>query len=265
MGAAIAKSGMPREELFFVSKIWVSNYRYEDAKASIDESLCKLGTDYLGLMLLHQAYHDVCGAWRALEEAYAEGKVRAIGVSNFDSKQLMDICAFADVAPMLNQVETRVFWQERPEHAVMERLGVQHMAWGPFAEGANGFFANPLLAEIGKKYGKGVGQVALRFLMDEGVVVIPKSSKPARMTENFASSTSSSPRGTGSRSARWTRGSPSSSIITTWTPCSFCSTASRARSTRRRSSRVFGSTIPERAAAGAQVTAVPTFASRGNE
>lgn len=185
MGAAIAKSGVPHEELFFVSKIWVSNYRYEDAKASIDESLCKLGTDYLGLMLLRQAYHDVCGAWRALEEAYAEGKVRAIGVSNFDSKQLMDICAFADVAPMLNQVETRVFWQERPEHAVMERLGVQHMAWGPFAEGANGFFANPLLAEIGKKYGKGVGQVALRFLMDEGVVVIPKSSKPARMTENF--------------------------------------------------------------------------------
>lgn len=138
MGAAIAKSGVPREELFFVSKIWVSNYRYEDAKASIDESLCKLGTDYLGLMLLRQAYHDVCGAWRALEEAYAEGKVRAIGVSNFESKQLMDICAFADVAP-----------------------------------------------EIGKKYGKGVGQVALRFLMDEGVVVIPKSSKPARMTENF--------------------------------------------------------------------------------
>ncbi len=131
MGAAIAKSGVPREELFFVSKIWVSNYRYEDAKASIDESLCKLGTDYLGLMLLHQAYHDVCGAWRALEEAYAEGKVRAIGVSNFDSKQLMDICAFADVAPMLNQVETRVFWQERLEHAVMERLGVQHMAWAP--------------------------------------------------------------------------------------------------------------------------------------
>jgi diketogulonate reductase-like aldo/keto reductase len=97
----------------------------------------------------------------------------------------MDLCAFADVKPMLNQVETHVFWQERPEHAVMQRLGVQHMAWGPFAEGANGFFTNPLLAKTGEKYGKGVGQVALRFLMDEGVVVIPKSSKPARMAENF--------------------------------------------------------------------------------
>ena len=136
-------------------------------------------------MLLHQAYFDVYGAWRALEEAYVAGKVRAIGVSNFDSKQLLDLCTFADVAPMLNQVETHVFWQERPEHAFMQRLGVQHMAWGPFAEGANGFFTNPLLAKIGEKYGKGVGQVALRFLMDEGVVVIPKSSKPARMAENF--------------------------------------------------------------------------------
>ena len=136
-------------------------------------------------MLLHQAYYDVYGAWRALEEAYEEGKIRAIGVSNFDSKQLMDLCAFARIKPMLNQVETHVFWQERPEHEVMARLGVQHMAWGPFAEGANGFFTNPLLASIGAKYGKGVGQVALRFLMDEGVVVIPKSSKPARMAQNI--------------------------------------------------------------------------------
>jgi len=185
VGAAIAKSGVPRDELFIVSKIWVSNYRYEDAKRSIDESLERLGLEYLDLMLLHQCYYDVYGAWRALEEAYAEGKVRAIGVSNFDSKQLMDLCAFAEVKPMLNQVETHVFWQEKPEHAVMVKLGVQHMAWGPFAEGANGFFTNPLLAKIGEKYGKGVGQTALRFLMDEGVIVIPKSSKPARMAENF--------------------------------------------------------------------------------
>ena len=163
VGAAVAKSGVPREELFVVSKVWVSNYRYEDAKRSIDESLERLGLEYLDLMLLHQCYYDVYGAWRALEEAYAEGKVRAIGVSNFDSKQLMDLCAFAEVSPMLNQVETHVFWQEKPEHAVMQRLGVQHMAWGPFAEGANGFFTNPLLAKIGEKYGKGVGQVALRF------------------------------------------------------------------------------------------------------
>ena len=185
VGAAVAKSGVARDELFLVSKVWVDRYPYEDCARSIDESLAKLGTDHLDLMLLHQAYFDVYGAWRALEDAYEAGKLRAIGVSNFDSKQLMDLCAFARVKPMLNQVETHVFWQERPEHAVMEQLGVQHMAWGPFAEGANGFFSNPLLSEIGAAHGKGVGQVALRFLMDEGVVVIPKSSKPARMAENI--------------------------------------------------------------------------------
>ncbi len=185
VGAAIAKSGMARDELFIVDKVWVDRYEYADCAASIDESLAKLSVEYIDLMLLHQAYFDVYGAWRALEDAYEAGKVRAIGVSNFDSKQLMDLCCFARVRPMLNQVETHVFWQERPEHEVMEKLGVQHMAWGPFAEGANGFFTNPLLAEIGARHGKGVGQVALRFLMDEGVVVIPKSSKPARMAENF--------------------------------------------------------------------------------
>ncbi len=185
VGAAIAKCGVARDELFIVDKVWVDRYEYEDCAASIDESLAKLGLECIDLMLLHQAYFDVYGAWRALEDAYEAGKLRAIGVSNFDSKQLMDLCAFARVKPMLNQVETHVFWQERPEHAVMEKLGVQHMAWGPFAEGANGFFTNPLLAEIGAKYGKGVGQTALRFLMDEGVVVIPKSTKPARMAENI--------------------------------------------------------------------------------
>ena len=185
VGAAIANSGVPRDELFIVDKVWVDRYEYADCAASIDESLAKLGTDCIDLMLLHQCYFDVYGAWRALEDAYEAGKVRAIGVSNFDSKQLMDICCFARIKPMLNQVETHVFWQQRPEHVIMEKLGVQHMAWGPFAEGANGFFTNPLLQEIGTKYGKGVGQVALRFLMDEGVVVIPKSSKPARMAENF--------------------------------------------------------------------------------
>ena len=185
VGAAIARSGVAREELFVVSKVWVSNYRYEDARRSIDESLERLGTDYLDLMLLHQAYYDVYGAWRALEEAYAEGKVRAIGVSNFDSKQLLDLCTFADVAPMLNQVETHVFWQQKPAHENMQNLGVQHMAWGPFAEGANDFFHNPLLTELGAAHGKGVGQVALRYLIDSGVVVIPKSTKPERMAENI--------------------------------------------------------------------------------
>ena len=185
VGAAIAKSGIPREEFFVVSKIWITNYPEKVAARSIDESLARLGTDYIDLMLLHQCYFDVYGAWRALEDAYKAGKVRAIGVSNFDSKQLLDICSFAEIPPMVNQVETHVFFQEREQHALMEQLGVQHMAWGPFAEGANGFFTNPLLSQIGAKYGKGVGQTALRFLMDEGVIVIPKSSKPARMAENF--------------------------------------------------------------------------------
>ena len=185
VGAAIAKSGVARDELFVVSKIWVSNYRYEDAKRSIDESLERLGLEYLDLMLLHQCYYDVYGAWRALEEAYAAGKVRAIGVSNFDPVRLLDLCTFAKVAPALNQVETHVFWQQKPAHANMVKLGVQHMAWGPFAEGANDFFHNPLLTELGAAHGKGVGQVALRYLIDSGVVVIPKSTKPERMAENI--------------------------------------------------------------------------------
>ena len=143
-------------------------------------------------MLLHQAYSDYHAAWRDMERAYKDGLVRAIGVSNFDPTRLLDICTFAEVAPMVNQVETHVFWQQHYAHENMENLGVAHMAWGPFAEGANNFFQNPLLSEIGEKYGKSVGQVALRYLLDLGVIVIPKSTHKERMEENRTSTCSTS-------------------------------------------------------------------------
>ena len=185
VGAAIAKSGVAREGIFLVDKVWVSNYGEGKTYESIKASLEALGLDYIDMMLLHQPYNDYYGAWRDMERALEEGLVKSIGVSNFDAVRLLDLCTFAKVAPALNQVETHVFWQQKPAHANMDSLGVQHMAWGPFAEGANDFFNNPVLTEIGAKYGKGVGQVALRHLIDAGVVVIPKSTKPARMAENI--------------------------------------------------------------------------------
>ncbi|MBQ9059264.1 MAG: aldo/keto reductase [Atopobiaceae bacterium] len=185
VGAAIAASDVAREEIFLVDKVWVSNYGEGKTYESIARSLELLGLDYIDMMLLHQPYNDTYGAWRDMERALDEGLVRSIGVSNFDPVQLLDFCTFNRVAPVLNQVETHVFWQQKTEHANMERLGVQHMAWGPFAEGANDFFNNPVLAEIGAHYGKSVGQVALRHLIDSGVVVIPKSVKAERMAENF--------------------------------------------------------------------------------
>lgn len=185
VGAAIAKSDVAREDVFLVDKVWVSNYGEGKTYESIKQSLELLGTDYIDLLLLHQAYNDYYAAWRDVERAYKEGLVKSIGVSNFDPTRLLDLCTFAEVAPMVNQVETHVFWQQKKAHVNMEKLGVAHMAWGPFAEGANNFFQNPLLAEIGKAHGKSVGQVALRFLIDAGVIVIPKSTKPARMAENF--------------------------------------------------------------------------------
>lgn len=186
VGAAIAKSGLSRDELFIVDKVWITNYGEGYTLPSIDESLKKLGTDHIDLMLLHQGYGDYYGAWRDLEKAYEEGKVRAIGVSNFDANRILDICTFATVKPMVDQVETHVFWQQREARAVMEKMGVKPMAWSPFAEGANGFFTNPMLTEIGKKYGKSPAQVALRYLMDLGVIVIPKSTHRERMDQNLA-------------------------------------------------------------------------------
>lgn len=185
VGAAVAKSGIPRNELFIVSKIWISNYGYEKAKDSIDESLRKLGTDYLDLMLLHQPFCDRYGAYRALEEAYKEGKLRAIGVSNFYPDHLIDIASNVEIPPMVNQVETHVFDQQIVAQKYMEEYGCHIMAWGPLAEGRNNFFTNPVLEEIGKKYGKSVAQVALRWLLQRGVIIIPKSVHVERMEQNL--------------------------------------------------------------------------------
>lgn len=185
VGAAIAKSGITRNELFIVSKIWISNYGYEKAKASIDESLRKLGTDYIDLMLLHQPFCDRYGAYRALEEAYKEGKLRAIGVSNFYPDHLIDFASNVEIPPMVNQVETHVFDQQTEAQKYMEEYGCQIMSWGPLAEGRNNFFTNSVLERIGKQYGKSVAQVALRWLIQRGVIIIPKSVHVERMEQNL--------------------------------------------------------------------------------
>ena len=185
VGAAVRASGVPREEVFITSKIWVANMNYERATASIDESLRRLGTDYIDLMLLHQAMGDYPGAWRALEDAHRAGRLRAIGVSNFYPERLIDVALLAEVVPAVNQIETHPFRQQDAAHEVMASLGVAHEAWAPFAEGKNGVFTNPVLAAIGEKHGKRPGQVILRALMHKDVIVIPKSVRRARMEENF--------------------------------------------------------------------------------
>lgn len=186
VGAAVRESGIPREEVFITSKIWVANMNYERATASIDETLQKLGTDYVDLMLLHQAMGDYPGAYRAMEDAYKAGKIRAIGVSNFYPERLVDVALLAEVSPAVNQIETHPFRQERAAHKSMENLGVVHEAWAPFAEGQNDIFNNPVLAEIGAKYGKTAGQVVLRALLQQDVVVIPKTVHRSRMEQNFS-------------------------------------------------------------------------------
>lgn len=185
VGNAIVKCGLPREDLFITTKIWISNYGYEKAKASIEESLKKLQTNYIDLLLLHQPFGDYYGAYRAMEEAYKEGKVRAIGVSNFYPDRYLDIFHFSEIKPAVNQVETHVFQQQKIAKKYMEKHGTQIMSWGPFAEGKNDYFQNPVLKEIGAQYGKSVAQVALRFLLQSDVVVIPKSTHENRMQENF--------------------------------------------------------------------------------
>ncbi|MBQ6666584.1 MAG: aldo/keto reductase [Bacteroidales bacterium] len=185
VGSAVKKSGIARDEVFIVSKIWISNYGYGKARASIDESLRKLQTDYIDLMLLHQPFCDRYGAYRALEEAYREGKLRAIGVSNFYPDHLIDLASNVEVKPMVNQVETHVFDQQVEAMKYMDELDCRIMSWGPLAEGRNGFFTNKLLGEIGKKYGKSIPQVALRWLLQRGVIIIPKSTHKERMAENI--------------------------------------------------------------------------------
>ena len=185
VGAAVKKSGIPRDELFLVSKIWIANYGYEKAKKSIDESLRKLGTDYIDLMLLHQPFCDRYGAYRAMEEAYKEGKLRAIGVSNFYPDHFIDLASNVEIVPAVNQVETHVFNQQIEPQKYMKEFGTHMMAWAPLAEGRNGFFSNPVLSEIGKKYGKSVAQVALRWLLQRDVIIIPKSTHRDRMEQNL--------------------------------------------------------------------------------
>ena len=185
VGNAMAKCGLPREDLFITTKVWISNNGYEKAKASIEESLKKLQTSYIDLLLIHQPFGDYYGTYRAMEEAYKEGKVRAIGVSNFYPDRYLDLFHFSEIKPAVNQVETHVFQQQKIAKKYMQKYGTQIMSWGPFAEGKNNYFQNPVLKEIGAKYGKSVAQVALRFLLQSDVVVIPKSTHENRMKENF--------------------------------------------------------------------------------
>lgn len=185
VGTAIRKSGVKRENVFLVDKVWMSNYEDDAAARSIDESLRKLGTDYIDLMLLHQPFGDRYNAYRALEDALKAGKVRAIGVSNFYPDHLIDLSHFVDVVPAVNQVETHVFFQQTEARKYMDELGVAHMSWGPLAEGKNGFFSNETLAAIGAAHGKTGPQVALRYLLQRGIIVIPKSTHKERMVQNL--------------------------------------------------------------------------------
>ena len=185
IGKAIAKSGVNRADLFISTKLWVTNTSYEGAKAAIDRSMENLGVDYLDLYLIHQAMGDYIGAWRAMTEAYKEGRIRAIGVCNFYPHRLADFCETVDELPAVNQVELHPFFQQENALSLMREYGVQPMAWAPFAEGKHGIFTHPVLTKIGEKYGKGAGQVALRWNMQRGVVVIPKSTHRERMEQNI--------------------------------------------------------------------------------
>ncbi|NDV94502.1 aldo/keto reductase [Dysgonomonas sp. 521] len=185
VGRAIKRSGIHREELFITTKLWISNVSYNGVKNAFAESMKKLGLDYLDLYLIHQPYNDVYGAWRAMEELYKEGKIRAIGVSNFQSDRLIDLIIHNEVTPAINQVETHVFNQQIEYQSFMEENKVQIESWGPFAEGLNNMFTNDLLISIAKLYNKSVAQIVLRWLIQRNVVVIPKSIRKERMIENF--------------------------------------------------------------------------------
>lgn len=185
VGNAISKCDVPRNELFIVTKIWISNAGYEKAKASINESLRKLKTDYIDLLLIHQPFGDYYGTYRAMEEAYKQNKVRAIGVSNFYPDRLIDLVHFSEIPPMVNQVETHPFNQQVKAKEYMDKYNVQIMSWGPFAEGRNNMFTNETLVGIASKYKRSVAQIILRFLIQCGVVIIPKSVRKERMEENI--------------------------------------------------------------------------------
>lgn len=185
VGEAVKKCGVPREELFITTKLWVQDAGYEEAKKAIQTSLDNLGLDYLDLYLIHQPMRDYIGAYRAMEEAYKEGKLRAIGVCNFYPARLADFCETVEVKPAVNQVELHPFFQQENALALMKEYGVVPEAWGPFAEGNHGIFTHPVLTEVGEKYGKSAAQVALRWNVQRGVVVIPKSVHKDRIEQNM--------------------------------------------------------------------------------
>ncbi len=185
VGNAIQKSGVPREDIFLTTKVWIEHYGYDECRKSVETSLKKLKTDYLDLVLLHQPFADYYGAWRALEDLYEEGVIRAIGVSNFSPDRLVDIASFNRIAPMVNQVETHPFNQQTEAKQWMDKYHVQHEAWAPFGEGRKGLFDNPVLTAIGEKYGKSAAQVILRWHIQRNTVVIPKSTHYERMVQNI--------------------------------------------------------------------------------
>ena len=185
VGKAIKRSGVPREELFITTKLWVQDTGYEKTKKAFERSLKKLQLDYLDLYLIHQPYNDVHGAWRAMEELYQEGRIGAIGVSNFQPDRVMDLISFNKVVPAVNQIETHPFNQQIEAQKFLQENGVQHESWGPFAEGKKDLFKNELLASIGSKYNKSIAQVVLRWLTQRGIVAIPKSVRKERIEENF--------------------------------------------------------------------------------
>ena len=185
VGNAIQRCGVPREELFITTKVWITNYGYDQTKASVEASLKKMQLDYLDLVLLHQPFNDYYGAYRALIDLYKEGKIKAIGVSNFYPDRLVDLALFNEVKPAVNQVEVNIFHQQIEAQSYNEKYGVQMEAWAPFAEGKNNMFSNPELQEIGDKYNKSIAQVILRWLVQRNIIPLAKSVKKSRMQENI--------------------------------------------------------------------------------
>lgn len=185
VGQGIKRSGVPRADLFLTTKVWISNAGQQKAAASIDESLRKLGTDYVDLLLIHQHYGDYYGTWRAMEQALKAGKARAIGVSNFDEGRFTDLAAFNEVKPAVNQLQTNVFYQQQEQQKFLSQYGTALMAWSPLTQGRKDFFTQPVLTEIAAAHGKSVAQVALRWLIERGIIVIPKSTHRERMEQNL--------------------------------------------------------------------------------
>jgi 2,5-diketo-D-gluconate reductase A len=185
VGKAIKKSGLPREELFITTKLWIQDTGFENTKKAFEKSLKRLQLEYIDLYLIHQPYGDVHGSWRAMEELNTSGRARAIGVSNFHPDRVVDLIAFNRIVPAVNQIETHPFQQQIDTQKILQENGVQHQSWGPFAEGKNDLFKNELLSSIGKKYNKSIAQVVLRWLTQRGIIAIPKSVRKERIKENF--------------------------------------------------------------------------------